>query len=155
MLGEFPEGLDDVLVTLRSATEAAGRSLAPSGQVVLGCDVARFGHDKTVVVRRQGPFARIVWRASGADTMETAEFLRGYCASNVVDAVVVDDLGVGGGVVDRLRELGLGRARVVTVHRKRAGAGQRAVLQPRGGGVVEDGRGVQGAVSWIRRTTGR
>ena len=113
VLGEFPEGLDDVLVTLRSATEAAGRSLAPSGQVVLGCDVARFGHDKTVVVRRQGPFARIVWRASGADTMETAEFLRGYCASNVVDAVVVDDLGVGGGVVDRLRELGLGRARVV------------------------------------------
>ena len=30
----------------------------------------------------------------------------------MVDAVVVDDLGVGGGVVDRLRELGLGRARV-------------------------------------------
>ena len=112
VLGEFPEGLDDVLVSLRAATEAAGRSLAPSGQVVLGCDVARFGHDKTVVVRRQGPFARIVWRVSGADTMETAEFLREYCASNVVDAVVVDDLGVGGGVVDRLRELGLGRARV-------------------------------------------
>ena len=41
VLGEFPEGLDDVLVSLRSATEAAGRSLAPSGQVVLGCDVAR------------------------------------------------------------------------------------------------------------------
>ena len=55
VLGEFPEGLEDVLVTLRSATEAAGRSLAPAGQVVLGCDVARFGHDKTVVVRRQGP----------------------------------------------------------------------------------------------------
>ena len=112
VLGEFPEGLDDVLVSLRSATEAAGRSLDPSGQVVLGCDVARFGHDKTVVVRRQGPFARIVWRASGADTMETAEFLREYCTSNVVDAVVVDDLGVGGGVVDRLREVGLGRARL-------------------------------------------
>ena len=112
VLGEFPEGLEDVLVTLRSATEAAGRSLAPSGQVVLGCDVARFGHDKTVVVRRQGPFARIVWRVSGADTMRTAEFLREYCTSNVVDAVVVDDLGVGGGVVDRLRELGLGRARL-------------------------------------------
>ena len=112
MLGEFPEGLDDVLVSLRAATEAAGRSLAPSGQVVLGCDVARFGHDKTVVVRRQGPVARIVWRVSGADTMRTAEFLREYCTRNVVDAVVVDDLGVGGGVVDRLRELELGRARV-------------------------------------------
>ena len=44
--------------------------------------------------------------------MRTAEFLREYCTSNVVDAVVVDDLGVGGGVVDRLRELGLGRARL-------------------------------------------
>ncbi len=113
VLGEFPEGLDDVLVSLRAATEAAGRSLPASGQVVLGCDVARFGHDKTVVVRRQGPFARVVWRASGADTMETANFLREYCAENAVDAVVVDDLGVGGGVVDRLKEMGLGRARVV------------------------------------------
>ena len=112
VLGEFPEGLDDVLVSLRAATEAAGRRLAPAGQVVLGCDVARFGHDKTVVVRRQGPVARIVWRVSGADTMRTAEFLREYCTRNVVDAVVVDDLGVGGGVVDRLRELELGRARV-------------------------------------------
>ena len=113
VLGEFPEGLDDVLVPLRAATEAAGRRLAPSGQVVLGCDVARFGHDKTVVVRRQGPVARIVWREAGADTMRTAGFLADYCTRNEVDAVVVDDVGVGGGVVDRLRELRPGRARIV------------------------------------------
>ena len=113
VLGKFPEGLDDVLVPLRAATEAAGRRLAPSGQVVLGCDVARFGHDKTVVVRRQGPVARIVWREAGADTMRTARFLSEYCTRNAVDVVVVDDVGVGGGVVDRLKELRPGHARVV------------------------------------------
>ena len=113
VLGQFPEGLEDVMVPLRSATEAARRRLEPAGPVVLGCDVARFGHDKTVVVRRQGPVARIAWKRRGADTMDTAGFLKDYCENNDVDVVVVDDSGVGGGVVDRLKETRPRRARVI------------------------------------------
>ena len=113
VLGQFPEGLEDVFVPLRDATAAALRRLEPDGPVVLGCDVARFGHDLTVVIRRQGPVARIVWKAKGADTMSTAGFLKDYCENNDVDKVVIDDSGVGGGVVDRLEETGLRRARVV------------------------------------------
>ncbi len=113
VLGQFPEGLEDVFVPLKAATEAAVRALEPSGPVVLGCDVARHGQDLTVVVRRQGPVARIVRRTQGADTMSTAGFLKDYCETNDVDAVVIDDSGVGGGVVDRLKETGLRRARVV------------------------------------------
>ena len=64
VLGEFPDNLETVVVPLLKATEAAKRELTPEGPVVLGCDVARFGHDKTVVVRRQGPVARIVSHVS-------------------------------------------------------------------------------------------
>ena len=113
VLGRFPDNRDDVVVPLFHATEAARRDLRPDGPVILGCDVARFGHDKTVVVRRQGPVARIVWRVRGHDTMRTVGYLKAYCDTQDVDVVVIDESGVGGGVVDRLRELRPGRARLV------------------------------------------
>ena len=45
--------------------------------------------------------------------MRTAGFLKDYCENNDVDTVVIDDSGVGGGVVDRLKETSLRRARVL------------------------------------------
>ena len=113
VLGKFPDNLDDVVVQLWAATDAAKRQLEPEGPEVVGCDVARFGHDKTVAVSRRGPMARIVWRVQGHDTMKTAGFLKSYCDNHDVEALVVDDTGVGGGVVDRLKELSTGRARLV------------------------------------------
>ena len=113
VLGRFPDNLDDAVVTLRHATGAAERSLQPEGDIVVACDVSRFGQAKTVVVRRQGPVARIVWRVRGRDTMSTAEFLESYCNRHRVDSLVVDDSGVGGGVVDRLRQLRLPHTRLV------------------------------------------
>ena len=113
VLGEFPDNLDDVVVPLWAATEAAKRELSPEGPVVLGCDVARYGHSKTVVVQRQGAVARIVWRVTGHDTMKIVGFLKAYCDQHDVDELVVDDTGVGGGVVDRLREVRPRRARIV------------------------------------------
>ena len=113
VLGKFPDNLEDAVVPLWAATEAARREVQPQGPVVVACDVARFGHDKTVVVRRQGPVARIVWRVRGQDTMAIAGYLKAYCDENDVETLVVDDTGVGGGVVDRLREVRLSRTRLV------------------------------------------
>ena len=109
VLGKFPDNLDDAVVPLWAATEAATREMEPEGPLVVACDVARFGHDKTVVMSRQGPVARIVWRVRGRDTMKIAGFLSSYCQEHDVETLVVDDTGVGGGVVDRLRELRLGK----------------------------------------------
>ena len=113
VLGRFPDNLEGVVVPLWAATEAAKREQKAEGRVVVACDVARFGHDKTVVMRRQGPVARIVWRVRGQDTMKVAGYLKGYCEANEVDELVVDDTGVGGGVVDRLKEVGLRRTRIL------------------------------------------
>ena len=57
VLGQFPERLDGVVVSRSDAAEAAARVLTPTGPIIVGCDVARFGRDKTVVVSRQGPVA--------------------------------------------------------------------------------------------------
>ncbi len=113
VLGKFPDKLDDAVVPLSDAVEAAKRDLEPEGPVIVACDVARFGQDKTVVIRRQGPVARIAWRVRGHDTTKVAGFLKSYCRENRPDTLVVDDTGVGGGVVDRLREQGLGSTRLV------------------------------------------
>ena len=113
VLGKFPENLDGVMVPLWAATEAARREMAPEGPLVVACDVARFGRDKTVVIARQGPVARIVHRVNGHDTMRIVGFLKAYCDEHRPDVLVIDETGVGGGVVDRLRQLGLGRTRLV------------------------------------------
>ena len=55
ILGRFPDNLDLMVVPLSYADDAAHRSLQPAGPVVVACDVARYGHGKTVVMRRQGP----------------------------------------------------------------------------------------------------
>lgn len=112
--GEFPDNLDDmVIVPLYAAQAAAQRTSEPSGTVRVACDVARYGADKTVVMRRQGDHAEIVHSTQGADLMKTTGFLKRYIMENLVDELVVDETGLGSGVVDRLRELGTGRTRLV------------------------------------------
>ena len=73
---------------------------------VIGVDVARFGDDATVITRRQGlkVWPQLVLR--GANTMEVANRV----AQEIMDwhpqAVFVDEVGLGAGVVDRLNQLG-------------------------------------------------
>ena len=112
VLGEFPEDLDGMVVPLSAARAAVERELKPEGEVIVACDVARKGHDHTVVMRRQGGVARIVRRVRGYDTMEVSGILKSYCDENGVDVLVIDDVGIGGGVTDRVREVGLATARI-------------------------------------------
>ena len=120
VLGIFPDSLDDSIVPLYAADMAVKRETATVDDrgnplsVILACDVARFGRDKTVVVARQGGVARIIWRVQGRDTMQIAGWINAYVSDQAkikdspkIEYVIIDDTGVGGGVTDRLRELGL------------------------------------------------
>lgn len=80
-----------------------------SEPMILGVDVARFGDDASVIYPRKGRDARTfpfkMFR--GLDTMSLAEQVVITARELAADAVFVDGTGVGGGVVDRCRQLGL------------------------------------------------
>jgi hypothetical protein len=75
--------------------------------LILGCDVARFGDDQSVICFRRGRDARsIEWnKYRNLDTMQLAARIAELVRVNDADTVFVDGGGVGGGVVDRLRDL--------------------------------------------------
>ena len=113
VLGEFPEQGDDTLLRL-SDIEAAVRSPESghlpgddgNGEVVLSVDVARFGADRSVILRRRGDHVEDIRVLRQMDTMQVAGWVAAAIRECDPAQVYVDEIGVGAGVVDRLRELG-------------------------------------------------
>lgn len=112
--GEFPTQSDDVLVPLHLVEDAVRRDVeaAPTTPVVWGVDVSRFGGDRSALVKRQGQVmleTAKTWQ--GKDLMELAGILlMEYEATPFSlrpQSVFIDSIGVGGGLADRLAELGL------------------------------------------------
>jgi hypothetical protein len=121
---DFGEGSDFVKVRIRGLFPSASSMQFIAGHIVddavareakcyleepliVGVDVARFGDDQSVVSFRRGRDARTIeWsKYRGLDTMELASRVAEHVRINQADAVFVDGGGVGGGVVDRLRQL--------------------------------------------------
>lgn len=117
--GDFPQEGDDVLYPLSwvdAAVDAfhevddAGAPLVVHGpKRVIGCDVARYGFNQTVMVagsvRR---FDRLSSWERAATTETTARIMAEratYAAAGApIDLVAIDDSGLGGGVTDQLRQ---------------------------------------------------
>ena len=94
--------------------EAAARSdrdvpLVRDEPLIMGVDVARFGDDASVIRFRRGRDARSIppIKLRGADTMELAARIADESFRHRADAIFIDGGGVGGGVVDRCRQIGL------------------------------------------------
>jgi hypothetical protein len=109
--GEFPrvgstEFIPAALVAEARTRDAHAQSFDP---LVIGVDVARFGDDETVLCFRKGRDARSMAavRLRGLDTMQVAARVVEESQRLRADAVFVDEGGVGGGVVDRCRQLRL------------------------------------------------
>jgi hypothetical protein len=75
------------------------------GSIVLGVDPARFGQDRTCIIRRQGRVAYNLQTYTKIDTMQIVGKIVSILESEPIDIVCVDVGGLGAGVVDRLREL--------------------------------------------------
>ena len=109
MLGEFPDQGEDTLIPLSGIEAAVNRDMAPPADedsVVLAVDVARFGSDKSVILRRRGVVVEEVHALPGLDTMKLTGHIVNVIDTCKPDEVVVDEVGIGAGVVDRLREQG-------------------------------------------------
>jgi hypothetical protein len=74
--------------------------------IVLGVDVARFGEDKSVICIRQGRKVIELRRFREMDTMQLAAKVVSAIKEFSPAVVFVDGVGIGAGVVDRLRMLG-------------------------------------------------
>jgi len=107
VLGEFPDQGDNTLLNL-SDIEAATRRPATAGgeSVILGVDVARFGADRSVILRRRGDRVEDIRVLRQMDTMQLAGWVVAAIRECNPAQVYADEIGVGAGVVDRLRELG-------------------------------------------------
>ena len=107
VLGEFPEVGDDTLISPKLIEAAQQRTLEPVNDEHLAVDVARYGSDETVVMHRQGPIARTLGTYSKQATTETTGRVVAHArdTSDLLD-IRVDGVGVGGGVVDQLAEMG-------------------------------------------------
>jgi hypothetical protein len=114
VLGEFHAGDEDSVIPLAWAEAAvirwhewdlAGR---PDGgwPRTVGVDVARSGSDKTVLAPRDGPVITDLRRSVKEDTMQTTGRVKGILDADPLRTAVVDVIGIGAGVVDRLREQG-------------------------------------------------
>lgn len=85
---------------------AATRELPEGKPKALGVDVARYGDDESVVAVRAGAVGRIQAIAKKSDLMAvTGTVSAAILAERPLDSINVDADGMGGGVVDRLREL--------------------------------------------------
>lgn len=110
-LCDFAASSDDILIPFDVVHEAAGRKLDPvmfqRAPIVMGVDVARFGDDRSVVTVRQGLMVLEQESYRQLDLMTLAGKVADKAYTTGAEAVFVDGVGVGAGVVDRLRQLGL------------------------------------------------
>lgn len=113
VLGEFPLEGDDAIISLPMVESAISRDVVEShAGMVWGLDVARFGDDTTALCKRRGntiKFEIMEW--SKKDLMTTASIVykewRETPNEHRPSAINVDVIGLGAGVADRLRQLGL------------------------------------------------
>jgi hypothetical protein len=109
VLGEFASSEEAGLIPLAWVEAANERwvTLQESGEwgefVCCGVDVARSGQDRTVLALRHGAAIKELRRYSRQDTMQTTGQVAGVLRANGGYAVV-DVIGIGAGVVDKLRE---------------------------------------------------
>ena len=111
VLGEFPSADDDTVIPLELCESAIARDVEPSGdKIIWGLDVARFGDDRTALAKRKGNTQLEPVRTwQGKDLMQTAGIvaLEYEEAEDKPDVIMVDAIGLGAGVADRLKEQGL------------------------------------------------
>ena len=112
VLGEFYASDEETVIPLAWAEaavarwhewEAAGKPDTGRPRTV-GVDVARFGTDKTVLAIRNGPVVTELREYTREDTMTTTGRVKGILDADTSRTAVVDVIGIGAGVVDRLRE---------------------------------------------------
>lgn len=106
VLGEFPDISDEYLITPAMLEKCYQLDLPGLEWGRYGVDIARMGVDKSVVYRNRGGQIRLVKSWAKKDTMqsagEVARIIGGHGTRKI--PAMIDIIGIGSGVYDRLRE---------------------------------------------------
>lgn len=117
--GEFPKQEDDIFIPLpivEKSIMTEWKMATKPKKIHIGADIARYGDDRTVIGYILDEKVEFYKKRQGQDTMKTADdivelgemLVKRYSLQAANDdpiPVKIDDGGVGGGVVDRLRQL--------------------------------------------------
>lgn len=115
VLGKEPRAGDMQMIATGLVDDAYGRAIPKAAYYnlpkIMGVDVARYGDDRSTWIFRQGlaSYALRKWRPPAFDNkwlMTFASLVAQAIDRETPDAVFIDGAGVGGGVIDRLRQLG-------------------------------------------------
>jgi hypothetical protein len=113
VLGEFPNADDDSVVPIELARAAIDRDVAltTKAPIVWGLDVARFGGDNSALCVRQGNTVFEIKTFKSMDLMQLCGAIKNKyddcTALEVPQEILIDVIGLGSGVVDRLAEQNL------------------------------------------------
>lgn len=110
VLGEFPLQDTESFIGVDEVSKAMDREITvlPQFELKMGVDPARFGDDRTVMVIRQMQKVLSKETLTSLDTMEITGRVLKTAKDKYIKAenIYVDEIGIGAGVVDRLREQG-------------------------------------------------
>lgn len=106
--GEFPRSGSRQFISSEVVEAAIERHVeVPYGTPkIMSVDVARFGDDQSIIARRHGRKLEDMIKFRGLDLMALSSEVAAAIRKYKPDVVYLDGVGVGGGVVDRLRQLG-------------------------------------------------
>lgn len=110
--GEFPIQGNAQFIP-RTVVEQARRTAYPVDATlpkVLVCDPARFGEDESVIGLRQGRLFRILETFHEKPTDFTGERVIHWIQREKPDAIIIDETGLGAGVVDHVRNRGFNQS---------------------------------------------
>jgi len=104
VLGHFPDQRSDSVFPLSLIERARELELPDEGWAKLGVDVARYGPSESVIYRNRGGVVRLVAANRGEDTSRTMGRIIRAMADEGASYAMVDEIGVGAGVVDVLQK---------------------------------------------------
>ncbi len=102
----FQSSGGDTLIKPEPVMRARKHKCLGSGPLIIGVDPARFGDDKTAILRRRNRAAYDLKTYAKRSTMEIAGIVNTIIKEERPAQVAIDVGGLGAGIVDRLFELG-------------------------------------------------
>lgn len=102
----FLNPIANVFINSKHVVRARKERVESDSRLIIGVDVAIGDNDKTAIIRRKGRVAYQLETFKNMNTMEIAGMVKHVIEKERPHKVYIDCIGVGAGVVDRLREMG-------------------------------------------------